>query len=267
MKDYEQCLFYTFEKDGLYHLQCCGLVPGPGHVYATFIVGSEKALLIDNGFGDDDFLPYLRTLTDKPIIAAATHGHPDHIGGSAEFEAIYIAKEDWDHITMFYDKETFDKEQALLFGKTKVKDLDFDHFDLGGRIVRIIRTPGHTPGGVCFYDEKTKLMMTGDTMNYRMFLNLARPVIPLRVYKESLERLLAYDFDVFLGGHHPEPIPRSKINDVLGLIETFDPAKGKPYIREGFGDSVYLYTKGRGFGDPDYCGFSYDLNDLDAFLS
>ena len=80
-RDVEQALFTTFEEDGIYHIQCSGLVPGPGHVYATLVVGEEKAVLFDNGFGEDELGKYVKTLTSKPIIPIISHVHADHMGG------------------------------------------------------------------------------------------------------------------------------------------------------------------------------------------
>lgn len=68
MKDVEQCLFVTYEKDGVYQIQCSGLVPGPGHVYCTLVVGEQVSMLIDNGFGDDIFEPFLSLLTDRKSV-------------------------------------------------------------------------------------------------------------------------------------------------------------------------------------------------------
>lgn len=48
-RDVEQALFTTYEEDGIYHIQCSGLVPGPGHVYATLIAGTERAFLFALG--------------------------------------------------------------------------------------------------------------------------------------------------------------------------------------------------------------------------
>ena len=41
-RDVEQALFTTFEEDGIYHIQCSGLVPGPGHVYAHSWLEKKK---------------------------------------------------------------------------------------------------------------------------------------------------------------------------------------------------------------------------------
>ena len=54
----------------------------PGNVYTTLIIGEEKALLIDTGYGFGDLAAFVRTLTDKPLEVVLTHGHTDHIIGA-----------------------------------------------------------------------------------------------------------------------------------------------------------------------------------------
>lgn len=266
MKDVEQCLFATYEEKGVYQIQCSGLLPGPGHVYCTLIVGDRYSVLIDNGFGDDDFQPYLRTLTEKPIIAVATHVHPDHTSGSGAFEEMWIGREDEGLLEMVYGKEAYDAEKKLLFGKTKIQFLSENQvFDLGGRSVTALHTPGHTWGSFCFYDSKSKLMMMGDTMNQRVFLQCVKPPVPLKRYRESLCMVMEYDSEKYLGGHHPKPFGRSHIEHMMRMIDEFSPKKAKPYNREGM-EGVYRYVEGRGYGDPDYCGFMFNWNDLEAFL-
>lgn len=264
--DVEQTLFTTYENHGVYHIQCSGLIPGPGHVYATLIVGREKALLIDNGFGEDDFWEYLPTLTSLPVMAAVTHAHPDHMGGYAQFQNLWINERELPSVRAVFPEEKYDEGSRIL-GKTRLHCLQEDEvIDLGGRKIKTILTPGHTQGSICFYDEQTKLMMTGDTLSQRVFLFCAVPPIPLKVYKNSLNHLLKYDFTDFLAGHHPEPMPRSWTEKMIKMVDEFTPEKGRKYIRDGMKDSVMLCTTGKGFGDKEYCGFAYDADDLDTLL-
>lgn len=54
--------------------------------------GDEKALLIDTGYGVGNLRAYVENLTDKPIVVANTHYHPDHAAGNGEFEQVYMSK-------------------------------------------------------------------------------------------------------------------------------------------------------------------------------
>ena len=62
------------------------------NVFFDLIVGSERALLIDTGYGFGNVKGLIRSITDKPLIIANTHGHVDHTCGNYQFaEDIYIS--------------------------------------------------------------------------------------------------------------------------------------------------------------------------------
>ena len=49
--------------------------------HAYLLEGTDRSLLIDSGLGICNIYDEVRMLTDKPVIAVATHIHWDHIGG------------------------------------------------------------------------------------------------------------------------------------------------------------------------------------------
>lgn len=273
-KDCEQILFVTYSKGDVHQIQCSGLVPGPGHVYCTLIIGSEKCLLIDNGFGDDDFTDWPPELVDqmkgKELICVATHAHPDHIGGAEQFDSLYIHPADYPLLVdgqglAWEFQESFDNENMRI-GKCQILPLeDGQVFDLGDRKITAIATPGHTLGGVCFYDDKDRIMMTGDTLNRHVFL-FGGKLVTFQKYAESLKKLLEYDFDEFLGGHHPDPFKREWIGKMIDLVEGFQIEKAKPYIRDGHFSNMLMVSEGRGYGDPNYIAYIFMKDQLEAYL-
>lgn len=82
--------FYNINeiKEGVYHISdlngiCC-----------TLIVGKEKALLFDTGYGIGDLKQVVKSITELPIIVVNSHGHLDHMGGNYQFEETYIHEDD-----------------------------------------------------------------------------------------------------------------------------------------------------------------------------
>ena len=58
------------------------------------VLGEEKALLIDSGFGLGSLKKVVDGLTDLPVVLVNTHGHPDHGGGNGEFGSPYLHPDD-----------------------------------------------------------------------------------------------------------------------------------------------------------------------------
>ena len=270
-KDCEQVLFVTYAKDGVYQIQCSGLVPGPGHVYCTLIIGEEKCLLIDNGFGDDDFNDFppelVPLMEEKELIAVATHGHFDHVGGYRNFKEMWIMHGDDETLKASFGEAYHQEEQML--GTTKLLSLeDGQIFELGGRSVKTIATPGHTWGSCCFYDNKAELMMTGDALNRHIFYQCVHPAVPLSLCSEKLENLLQYKFEFVLGGHHGEPFKREFVTRMVQLIRSFNIDKAPAYVRKDMNiqGNHRNFHKGRGYGDPDYIAIIVDGDRLDEYL-
>jgi hydroxyacylglutathione hydrolase len=164
---------------------------GTDNIY--LVAGKKKAMLIDTGIGRSDLAKYVKTLTKLPLFVVNTHGHPDHSGGNNSFKTIYAHPADHDAIRRLNAFGTRSLLEALKDG---------DLFDLGGRTIEVIETPGHTPGSVCFIDKEHRIAFTGDTSNMIVWLFL-RESLPLEKYLASLKKLnsRAKEFDIIMPGH------------------------------------------------------------------
>ena len=58
------------------------------------IVGSQKALVIDSGYGNIDIPTAARRITQKPLIFVNTHVHHDHAKGDYQFDTVYVHQDD-----------------------------------------------------------------------------------------------------------------------------------------------------------------------------
>jgi glyoxylase-like metal-dependent hydrolase (beta-lactamase superfamily II) len=72
---------------------------------------------------------------------------------------------------------------------------------LGG--VKILHTPGHTPGSICLYLQSKKLLIAGDLLAHRFGLKLPSRVFTVDIDQEiqSVKRVAALDFDIICFGH------------------------------------------------------------------
>ncbi len=147
------------------------------------IIGTHSALLIDTGCGLFPLKPVINDLiSDKTLIVINTHSHFDHLGGNSEFEKILIHKKEREFITETQDisflstspKEIVKRYETINYILSPAKEVQaVEHgeiIDLGEIIVKVIHTPGHSPGCISLLTNRNELF-TGDTAHYgTMFL-------------------------------------------------------------------------------------------------
>ena len=65
-----------------------------------------------------------------------------------------------------------------------------DPIDLGGRVLEVFHTPGHSPGGVSFLDRQARALFVGDLLYHgRMYVFL--PTSDPAEFRSSLQRVVA----------------------------------------------------------------------------
>lgn len=182
------------------------------------VEGEEKALLIDTGMQEGKILPMLKTLTNKPIELILTHAHIDHIYHADEFEQVYLAKADlkaWRGsigLCMLLGPRLFHVAHKKYRRKEYTAIDETTIIDLGNCCIRVLASPGHTPGSITLVDETHKALFTGDAVGSGsgawLFLpgcyNVGKYKQALGVYKEKLK---AYDGYTYYGGHRKQGIP------------------------------------------------------------
>ena len=133
-----------------------------------WLVANQKkeCLIIDPG--DVGIEEVVESEGWKPIIVAATHGHFDHVLGALDLKLMYgipfacssqdefLLKRQGQTAKYFLGKEI----KTPNFSKIDI-DLDKEKEIFG---LKVIKTPGHTPGSVCFYSKEDNLLFSGDTL-------------------------------------------------------------------------------------------------------
>lgn len=128
-----------------------GLLESNGYVLYQEEHGS--CYIIDPGYSPKVFLDFMRKKDLHLEGILLTHHHYDHTGAVER-----ICKET--DCKVYLHTADCDRYGAPV----DVYLEDQDVIDLEGEKLRVIHTPGHTAGSVCFYSEKSRLCFTGDTI-------------------------------------------------------------------------------------------------------
>lgn len=180
--------------------------------------GSERSLLIDTGLGICNIYDEVSKLTDKPVTAVATHVHWDHIGGHKYFPDFYAHENELNWLNgefpltmeqikgMVIDRcdlpEGYNVNNYDFFQGIPTKVLkDNDVIDLGNRFVRVMHTPGHSPGHMCFFEQKRQYLFTGDLV-YKDTLFAYFPSTDPEAYLASLKKVAAIPVKKVFPAHH-----------------------------------------------------------------
>ena len=105
----------------------------------------------------------------KPVLAANTHGHFDHTLGVEHLKQRYgipFALSSKDRF-LVDNAATSGSVFGVKIGAMPSTDIDLEQLDeirFGNTRLQILRTPGHTPGHVAFYEPLSKSLFTGDTL-------------------------------------------------------------------------------------------------------
>lgn len=136
--------------------------------YFVINADTKEMLVIDPGDNAGMLAERIRQQSLKPSAILLTHGHLDHAGAAEE-----LAKEFEIKIYAFEkEKETLESTRINLtsaFGAGKVYHADEflkdnQNVHLIGCEITVLHTPGHTPGGCCYYFPEEQILFSGDTL-------------------------------------------------------------------------------------------------------
>lgn len=215
--------------------------------------GETSSLLIDTGLGVANIKEIADSLTNHPIQVVTTHVHWDHIGGHRYFEHFAVHKEEESWLTEKFPVPLagvksnllhepcdfpvgFDPEQYEVFqGQPNRILTDGDRIDLGSRIIKVLHTPGHSPGHLCFYEAETGYLFTGDLV-YTGKLDAFYPTTNPTCFMHSIQKIKALQPKKIFPGHFELSPNPSIIEAIDQAFITLD-AQGK--LKQGMGIFEY----------------------------
>ena len=254
---------------------------GGGAPWIYLVLGPEKAMLIDTGFGIGDLKSLVEKLAEgRELIVVNTHSHRDHAYGNFQFDEVFcheyaveeleaaMRPDAWD---MLFDENgnniwmEFDREDIIPFRKYKITGCkNHDKFSLGGDYeMEVIYLGGHDVGQIGILDKKNRILFSGDAfLSMYMILNGPKDWVghkemaTINAFSAQIDELmLQYDeFDVIFPGHFVLDIDKSVIPNVQevckkiikdpGCYDFKEERKGEErYFKlvRGLGAIVYSY--------------------------
>lgn len=203
------------------------------NVCMYLVIGSERACLIDTGYGYKGLRAYVESLTDKPLFILLSHGHIDHAFGIYEFEDadIYIHEEDLQTYKVHSDLEyrdrflkshgaalndDFQKEREMVFKTIENGQV----FDLGDFHIQAVHVPGHTKGMMMFLLEEERIMLFGDACGANTMI-MEDCSGNLSDYLRSLRDLKKMDglYDMIYRNHGTFVSEKSLLDNVIEAVE------------------------------------------------
>ncbi len=205
----------------------------------TMIIEDELTL-IDTGFRGSsvqitDFLHSLGRSVEEISLIIITHGHFDHVGGLPELKSLTKAK------VAAHKAEITDIDSPLHYprvtrGLVRIKtfsalrsaftveptevDIELESGEvlkpLGG--LRVVHTPGHTPGSISLFSPKHKLLIVSDALNKRYWLPPRLASTDSTQALDSIKKMAQLDFDILCFGHG-RPLAGDVRNKMINWLE------------------------------------------------
>ena len=149
-------------------------IVGPVGTNCYILVNEDtgEAVVVDPGAAAGPLHDKIEEDGYTPTAILLTHGHFDHAGAVSELKSLFPGT-DIPVYTYKGERQTLEDPRYNLSGDmggmaehyeaTDYLDDDAE-FTVAGFRIKLLFTPGHTPGGCCFYLEDQKICFTGDTL-------------------------------------------------------------------------------------------------------
>ena len=192
--------------------------------------GTDRDIVIDAGLGVVALRDEIPPMFERDPMVVLTHSHLDHAGGAHEFreraahavEAETLAAGPLSslHGAELYEKLGIQDDEPppeLLIKALPHQGYDprgyrvepapltrllsdKDQIDLGGRTLTVLHLPGHTPGSIALFEERTGVLFSGDVI-YDDVLIDTLPDSSIPAYRQSMEFLASLEVSIVHPGH------------------------------------------------------------------
>lgn len=194
-----------------FRIKTCVLGPVSTNCYLVYNEKTKEAVVIDPGDNGDYILNKCSELGIKPQAVLLTHGHFDHISAAPQVARAFGIRI---YASEVEDAMLADTSLNLTAGFTG-HPLSFhgdvlvhggDELEFLGYSWKVIATPGHTSGSLCFYLPQEAVVFAGDTLFQDSYGRTDLPTGSSRELADSvINRLFVLPEDTMVYPGHGEP--------------------------------------------------------------
>ncbi len=219
--------------------------------YAYLIVGSQRAVLFDSGTGTRNIRPVVESLTKLPVTVMVSHLHFDHLGGIDAFGELAAIDLPRTRAMVQDGRLTPGRHAYMGFvdGRSPPSPrvsawlAPGSTIDLGGRSLKVLSTPGHTPTSMALFDPAAHRLFIGDYI-YPTTLYAFLPGSSLSTYHATAQRLLAdLPADTILWGAHCCRAGEGVAAPWLAMSDLRDMDRAVEAVRAGTATSTGFYPR------------------------
>ncbi len=183
--------------------------------------GRDRDLLIDSGMGVVSLRRQIAALAERPVLALASHTHFDHVGNHHEFEErlVHAAEADLmahpsrpatladvyvkDNIFTALPSPDWRAEEYEVEPAPATRLVaEGDILDLGDRHLEVLHLPGHSPGSIGLWEERTGIFFSGDAIYDGELIDDCYHS-NIEDYIATMRRLCELPATIVHGGHFP----------------------------------------------------------------
>ena len=199
---------------------------GPYEVNCSILSDCGKAWIVDPGQEAERIADLLTRKGLEPAAILLTHAHFDHIGGIpgllAKIPGLPVFIGELDEPVLVHPMNQMPPDYPAVKKPTGLRAIPANERSttLEGLDVEIVQTPGHTPGGVCYYFPNERLLLSGDTLFAGSVGRTDLPGGDMPTLIASLKRLTTLPDDTLvIPGHGPHTTIGAETRDNPFLLD------------------------------------------------
>ena len=205
-----------------------------GGVRCFLVIGSDRVLLIDTGFGKGDLRAMVKSVTDLPVTVIQTHTDGDHTGCTKQFERVMLHPSEFD----YYASKGGEHPGLIPVWENEIIDCGNYHF-------KIVLIPGHTPGSIALLEENRRFLIGGDSIQTGAVFMFGSGR-NMQAFVASMNKLNAMrkSFDTVFASHNELTVAADVLPELIegAMLQIAGKLEPKP---AGMDRACYLYEHKR----------------------